>query len=112
MKFFRTIILLALLGAFPGCSKPKPPATSVQALAVARHYVIQSKHNFNLYHRQPVVEFNSYSAAHGGPIWKVTFAEAVAPKTKNTPEGEPSFYGVVVWVRPDGTVESADWHNP
>jgi len=106
----RSLILLAILCSWPAC-KPKPPITKIEALKVARDYIIRNHLSVNPYGRPPAMEFFKYTPGHAGPVWKVDFARPVknAPRT---PDGDLPLYGPTIWVRANGTVETNEWHSP
>jgi hypothetical protein len=99
-----------MLGGLTAC-KPKPPITKIQALAVARNYLIKEHLQINPYGRPPAIAFFKYAPGHRDPVWKVDFSYPVknAPRT---PDGDIPIYGPIIWVRANGTVETNEWHSP
>jgi len=110
MNAWPCIIIAVTLCGLIGC-KPKPPVTKVEALQVARRYIIQQHLPISPYDRAPTIEFYKYRPGHKDPVWKVDFARPVknAPRT---PDGDLPLFGPTIWVRANGTVETNEWHTP
>lgn len=114
MQYLLLIIVFVTTATSIGIAEvPKQPITKETAIEIARAYVKKQSPDVDISQKPPTAEFFPNAAAHGGSIWTVGFA---VPARKDPKTGKPigvrPFISLVVWVRPDGTVEGSASHTP